>query len=106
MVHSLPRSRAQAFRVPMSGLPSASSQAFEGSSASTHVIDRLIVPCAGIGSIGFMAVHPASAAPRQRIAALARLNVGAHRGPTARAFPSVVILLAIVLPVEAKEGQG
>lgn len=61
MVHSLPRSRAQAWRTPMSGLPSASSQAFAGSSASTQVMDRLIVPCVGMGSIGFVAEQPAAA---------------------------------------------
>src|SRR3954447_11387846 len=54
MVHSLPRSRAQASRAPISGLPRFSSQALAGSSDMTQVIERLTVPCCGIGSIGMV----------------------------------------------------
>src|SRR5688572_20132610 len=77
MVHSLPRSRAQACRVPISGFPSAWLHACMGSSASTQVMDRLMVPWAGIGSIGFVAAHPAAAA-RQKIVAAARLKRSEH----------------------------
>src|SRR4249920_2381886 len=73
MVHSLPRSRAQASRAPMSGLPRFSSQAFAGSSDITQVIERLIEPCCGMGSIGLVVEQPAAA--RQRSAAIARLRM-------------------------------
>src|SRR3954464_11436670 len=59
MVHSLPRTRAQAWRTPMIGLPRLASQAPEGSSARTQVIERLIVPCSGIGSTGLVTLQPA-----------------------------------------------
>src|SRR3954470_6009877 len=59
MVHSLPRTRAQAWRTPMSGLPRLASHAPEGSSARTQVIERLIVPCSGIGSTGLVTLQPA-----------------------------------------------
>src|SRR6185312_1368514 len=59
MVHSLPRTRAHAWRTPITGLPRLASHAPEGSSARTQVIDRLIVPSPGIGSTGFVVLHPA-----------------------------------------------
>src|SRR6478736_3612248 len=74
MVHSLPRRRAQARRAPMSGLPWVSSQALAGSSDMTQVIERLTVPCWGIGSIGLVVEHPA-AATSERSAARARLRM-------------------------------
>src|SRR3954453_22280198 len=73
MVHSLPRSRAQASRAPISGLPRFSSQALAGSSDMTQVIERLTVPCCGIGSIGLVVEQAAPA--RQRTAAIARLRM-------------------------------
>src|SRR5580765_4854775 len=73
MVHSLPRSRAQARRAPMSGLPWVSSQALAGSSDITHVNERLTVPCWGIESIGVVVEQPAAA--RQRTAATALLRM-------------------------------
>src|ERR1043165_3345718 len=65
MVHSLPRTRAQALRTPMMGLPTLASHAPEGSSARTQVIERLIVPCAGIGSTGLFTLQPAAPAAAQ-----------------------------------------
>src|SRR3954470_14863901 len=59
MVHSLPRTRAQAWRTPMIGFPTFASQAPDGSSARTQVIERLIVPCSGIGSTGLVTLQPA-----------------------------------------------
>src|SRR4051794_25841026 len=73
MVHSLPRSRAQARRAPMRGLPRFSSQALAGSSDITQVIERLTVPCCGMASIGFVVEQAAAA--RQRTAAIARLRM-------------------------------
>src|SRR4051794_22447934 len=73
MVQSLPRSRAHATRAPMSGLPRFSSQAFAGSSDITQVIERLTVPCCGIGSIGVVVEQAAAAT--QRTAAIARLRM-------------------------------
>src|ERR1041385_3933906 len=64
MVQSLPRSRAQASRCPMSGLPRFSSQALAGSSTSTQVIERLIVPSCGIGAISLVVEQPAT--PKRR----------------------------------------
>src|SRR6267142_5628631 len=60
MVHSLPRTRAQAWRTPIIGLPRLASHAPEGSSARTQVIERLMVPCVGIGSTGFVTLQPAA----------------------------------------------
>src|SRR5262245_17455009 len=74
MVHSSPRGLAQAWRMPMSGLPSAWSQAFEGSSAITQVIERTMVPCVGIESMGLVDAHPPAAA-RQSKAANARFSM-------------------------------
>src|SRR5580765_3702074 len=65
MVHSLPRTRAHAWRTPMIGLPRFASHAPEGSSASTQVIERLIVPCSGIGSTGLVTLQPAAPAATQ-----------------------------------------
>src|SRR6185295_18911038 len=65
MVHSLPRTRAHAWRTPITGLPRLASHAPEGSSARTQVIDRLIVPCSGIGSAGLVTLQPAAAAASQ-----------------------------------------
>src|SRR5262245_65713173 len=59
MVHSFPRTRAHAWRAPMSGFPRVSSQALAGSSAITQVMERLTVPCVGIGSIALRWAHPA-----------------------------------------------
>src|SRR5687767_9560929 len=43
-----------------------------GSSASTQVIERLIVPCVGMGSIGLVVAHPAAAARKRSAAIVAR----------------------------------
>src|SRR3954463_10956491 len=59
MVHSLPRTRAHAWRTPITGLPRFASHAPEGSSARTQVIERLIVPSSGIGSTGLVTLQPA-----------------------------------------------
>src|SRR5262249_48113700 len=66
MVQSLPRTRAQAWRTPMTGLPRLASHAPEGSSASTQVIERLIVPCSGIGSTGLVTLQPAAPITAQK----------------------------------------
>src|SRR2546423_5012734 len=79
MMHSLPRSRAQARRVPINGLPSASLHASAASSASTQVIDRLIVPCAGIEPAGLVAAHAATAA-RQMMATTRLIARGGFTG--------------------------
>jgi hypothetical protein len=79
MTHSLPRSRAQAWRVPMSGLPTVWLHAAIGSSASTQVIERWMVPCCGMGSKGFVAQAPRAAQSAAMTAAflivLIRLSV-------------------------------
>src|SRR4051812_32297516 len=67
MVHSLPRTRAHAWRTPMIGLPRVASHAAEGSSARTQVIERLIVPCAGIGSTGFVTLQPVVPTTAQKL---------------------------------------
>src|SRR3954470_8991200 len=59
MVHSLPRTRAQAWRTPMIGLPTLASHAPEGPCAKTQVIERVVVPCSGIGSTGLVTLQPA-----------------------------------------------
>src|SRR5512145_565455 len=90
MVHSLPRTRAQACRAPMSGLPKESSQALEGSSAITQVMERLMVPCVGIGSIALREAHPAA-----RKTSMAK-----------SAFLFDVMLLLCFLPARTEVDQG
>ena len=93
MVHSLPRSRAHASRPPMSGLPKLSSHALAGSSAITQVMERLIVPCVGMDSIGLRLAQPVPAAASK---------------PTtmSSAFSFNLILLLLLLPARTEVEQG
>src|SRR5678815_4377852 len=93
MVHSLPRTRAQAWRTPMIGLPRLESQAPEGSSARTQVIERLIVPWSGIGSTGFVTLQPAAPSTVQKPSATSR-------------FLIVVIRLSVFLCVRPELPEG
>src|SRR5262245_27429605 len=90
MVHSFARTRAQAWRAPMSGLPKESSHALEGSSAMTQVMERLTVPCVGIGSIALRWAHPAVT----------------QMSSTKSAFLFDVMLLLFFLPARTEVAQG
>src|SRR3954469_23131972 len=81
MVHSLPRTRAHAWRTPMIGFPTLASHAPEGSSASTQVIERLIVPCSGIGSTGFVTLQPAAPTTVKKPSAISRFLIVVIRLP-------------------------
>lgn len=56
----------------MSGLPRFSSQALAGSSEITQVIERLTVPCCGIGSMGLVVEQ--AAVPRRRSRGMSRAS--------------------------------